>query len=302
MQNKEEILNSNISFRVDSFTITEAEDKKWVRIGGIALTPETSRNGISYTLANIKENDGIKSKFFMTHNLEPENVIGHTTFVQNGDKLMYDAVIRNTDKYKDVTEMAKDRFFDVSIDGRYKKLKRIAEGDKTRYEIDGLEIRGLCAVGVGGVASNSLDYAIAEEFNKNDKRLNELNKLAEVAIMEEKEKMDAIIKENEALKAKFLAIEQENKNKVVEQILSINKEHDKAKLIEKDISILEMILDYEKKLVTKEKENKGSAEVKEHDKEETKKESGVIIESDGSITMSGDMYSNFNKDIRNYLR
>lgn len=291
--------NKDFNFKISSFEIKEADaEKKWVRINGVALAPETSRNGISYTLSNIQENDGIKAKFFMTHNLEPDNIVGHVTFAKEGDKLVYDATVRNTAKYPDVTEMAKDKFFDVSIDGRYKKLKRISEENKTRYEIEGLEIRGLCAVGVGGMPSNSVDCVIAEEFKKIDIE-NEL-KTQKVILMEE-EKTLLIAKENEMLKAKLLAIETERKTKTVEQIISLNKEFDKNKLMEKEITELEMILSYETKL-SKVKEAEvpkiGAAQVTEQEVTKTEDVSGIVIESDMSMTMNKKMYDEFNSDIR----
>lgn len=166
---EKEIKNVDLKFNVGSFEIKEADEQgKWIRIGGEVFRHNiTSRNGITYRMENINEVDGSKAKFFMTHELTPRNVVGHVRFKKEGDVCYYDAKIRNTKDWEDVVEKAKDKMFEVSLDARYKKLKRVKEKDKPiKYVLEGMEMRGLCGVGVGGVPTNSIDYAIAEKFKK----------------------------------------------------------------------------------------------------------------------------------------
>ena len=304
-----EINNIKVNMPV-TFEVKESDKEgKWMRIGGVALSPIKSRNGITYTTTNIEENDGVKAKFFMTHDLGPDNVVGHVTFAKEGDNLVYDARIRNTAKHQDVMEMAKDKFFDVSIDGRYKTIKRMKEESETKYVLEGLEIRGLCGVGVGGIPTNSVDYAIAEEFKKIDeKNVTEENIPTEVLKLEE-DKLQTVVVENEKLQGEVAMLrkkvqEQElsEKVKVVKEIMAVNsKDFKEEDLMSKEIKELEMILGYEKKLAKEEEtEENGESEVEETKLDVEEKED-VVIEKDGDVTASAKLYAKFNEDIRNQI-
>jgi len=309
---EDEIKDVDVTFPV-TFEIKETDpNNRWVNIGGVALTPVQSRNGITYTTKNIAENDGVKAKFFMTHELTPKNVVGHVSFRKEGDALVYDAKIRNTKTYPDVIEMAKDRFFEVSIDGRYKRIKRVAvgegEGKAYQYQLEGLEIRGLCAVGVGGIPTNSVDYAIAEEFKKlDDKNVEEIEiNEQEVNNMAEEEKLKQLMKEKEelqkeveALKAKEKAREEEHRKSVVEKLVNLGQKE--ADLKDKSIKELEIMLSYEEKLAKEqedESEEEGNAEVEETEENKKEDASGIVIEKEGNITFSPKAYKEFNKEIR----
>ena len=317
-------INSKLKFKVHDFKVLESDkDSKWIKIGGTALTPLTSRNGVTYTVDNINELDGSKTKFFMTHDLDPKNVVGHVTFTKESDTLRYDAEIRNTDTWTDVTEMAKDKFFEVSIDARYDKLHRIKskESDDMKYTLSGMEMRGLCGVGVGGVPTNTVDYAIEEEIRKIDKK-NVNEKSSEVDKLEE-EKLKQVASENEELKKELNALKAKEAdravaavNKLKEEIGKLNKELD---LSNKDVKELELILSYEQKLSKEEEDpveekpaeepeaEEGKGEVADDVEEAKTEEQEVVIEKDGSIgfgsgkSFNNKMYKDFNAEIRKQI-
>jgi len=309
-----ELTNVDLNFQIGSFEIKEADpDGKWVRIGGEVFRDNvTSRNGITYTYENAKEVDGSTAKFFMTHELNPRNVVGHVKFTREGDRCLYDAKIRNTADWQDVVEKAKDRLFDVSLDARYKKIRRVKESDgRVKYHLEGMEMRGLCGVGVGGVPTNSIDYAIAEEFKKNDEKSDEkTEQIDEVKSMEEDNKLQ---EENLMLKKKIEEMEkamkekeEKEKNTIIEQIVELNKELKKEELSKKTMQELELILSYEKKLQKEEEEEgegeeEGEAEVGD-DAEEKESKAKIVIEREHDrISMNDALYKQFNEDIRKML-
>ena len=313
-----EIKDVELKFKVNTFEVKESDPEgKWVKVGGEALRPIKSRNGITYTQQNVTELDGQKAKFFMTHDLNPKNVVGHVNFTKEGDVLMYDAEIRNTDTWTDVTESAKDKFFDVSIDARYGQIVRSTSEGEIEYNLTGMEMRGLCGVGVGGIPTNSVDYAIAEEFKKNDeKNVSKLIKQEEAKQMAEDDKLAKVVAEKERLekevssfKAEAAKRKEDEKTVVIEKLLKLNKELVKNDLADKTISELEIMLGYEQKLAKedeeeagdeeKEKPEEGQSEV--DDKEKAKEEDKVVIEKDGDIGFSKKMYDNFNKEVRDQI-
>jgi len=311
----------NIS-RPDTFETIKEGDIQWLRFGGVCLEAITSRNKIKYTIDNINELDGTTAKFFVTHDLTPQNSIGHVKFMKEGDKLRYEARVRNTVHHPDIVESISENRVDVSIDARYGKMWTEDEGDTKTFMVSELEPRGLCAVGVGGVQSNTIEYAIAEEFKKKETKIvePEINE-NEVNCMDEK--MNLVVKENEQLKLRVSEMEnekklkeQEVKSKVVSDLVSLNKSLDTTTLMEKDLSTLNMMFEYETKLSVKENEvvaepkpevepeveaEEGSAEVIDEPKAEEKDNSEVIVESDGSITMNEALHKKFNQEVRNML-
>jgi len=152
--------------------VVESDAKK-AKIGGTVLTVGKSRNGILYSKENILENNGKKGKLFIEEHgyLRVSNVVGNYTLrVDENEVLKFDGVIRNTHNHPDIVEHAINGDIDWSIDARYKKRNYVKESDA--YSIEGLDIRAICGVGVGGIVDNSTDYVIAESFKMYDE-LNE---------------------------------------------------------------------------------------------------------------------------------
>lgn len=327
--NMKELHNGDFRFNVSTptkFEIIKEGEVKWLRFGGTCLEPTISRNDVKYTIDNINELDGTSAKFFVTHDLTPQNSIGHVKFRKEGDKLRYEARVRNTVHHPEIIESISENRVDVSIDARYNKMWSEKEGDTEIFMVSELEPRGLCAVGVGGVQSNTIEYAIAEEFKKKETK-NEEPEINENEVKHMDEKMTQVLKENEELKSKVSEMEKENKlkeqevkSKVVSNIVSLNKALDTKALMEKEIEVLNMMYDYEKKLSVKEEEAKepepvvgepaaepkvekevGSAEVEDKPEVKPKEEASGIVESDGSITMNEALHKKFNKEIRNML-
>jgi hypothetical protein len=272
---------------------TEGETK-WLNFGGTCMKEnEVSRNKVKYVKKNIEENDGRDAKFFVTHSLTPVNSVGHVKFHSEGDILKYEAKARNTKAHPDIIESIQDRLVDVSVDYRFKNvIAKETEDKQINYQVEGTEIRGLCAVGVGGIASNTIDYAIAEKWQDYDK-LQKLvekkdikiekeeveNKKDEVLQMEataellekikqekeellsektsmeaEKVKMEAELKELK--EAKELQVKAE-KEATIKNLIDLNKEFKESELNVKSQSELNIMLGYEKKM----KESEGAGRV-----------------------------------------
>lgn len=309
-----EIKDVDLNFTLGKdYTVKETDKKgKWVRIGGEVFRDNiTSRKGITYRMQNIDEVDGSDSKFFMTHDLNPRNVVGHVNFSKEGETLYYDAKIRNTDDWTDIVEKARDKMFEVSLDARYKKLKRIKENNESKYVLEGMEMRGLCGVGVGGVPTNSIDYAIAEKFKKKeDGKSVDKNKTNNNGVKIMSEKDESLVKENEELKERLQEMEKSikekelnDKKKVVSELCELNSDLKEKELMGKSIETLEVMKKYES---TKEKEkiDEGEGEVNESDEKDIdfKEVKGIVIEKDTKfITMSDKYHNEFNEDLKNRI-
>ena len=149
--------------------VTEGDSTKGrALVGGTLLSIGKSRNGVNYRQSNIDENDGKTVKLFIEEhgNLEVKNIVGKVNLIKEGTSLKYHGEIRNTATHPDIVEHAVNKEIDVSIDARYKSRKFVEENDA--FDVDGLDVRAVCGVGVGGVPANSMDYAIAESFKMYD--------------------------------------------------------------------------------------------------------------------------------------
>ncbi len=159
----------NVSFDfTPSFEITEGKDNRgqWLKIGGVALKEGVSRNNNQYTYENLTENNGQEFKWLFGHpsdNVE-EHVIGLGQLHLNGADLMHEGKIRNTARHPDVVEMVRDNLLGPSIHATAKEIIK----EEGVYKVKGLMIEAVGLVAFQGVKSASIDYAIAESFERKE--------------------------------------------------------------------------------------------------------------------------------------
>jgi len=309
MKTNEESREFKYSVALTECEVIEKDDNNKptkARIGGICLVPTVSRNGNKYTINNVTENDKKVVKFFAQDHgvLQYKNVVGKMSLTESDGKLRYDGEIRNTVDHPDIVEHAINKEIDVSIDARASGKKIEENEGKKVYSWGKVDIRALCGVGIGGLAENSMEYAIAESFNETeeiieDEQITEkVNNMDELETMKSKiAEMENLIKEkDEALRVKEAEEEaraEEEKAEVIEEIKAANSEVKESELKGKSISELKTILSYEKKLKESEEESEedeegnGEVEGDENDAPAESEKSGVLVnESEDTITMN----------------
>jgi len=319
MKEKTEIIE-NLSFEfTPEFEITESKSKGWLRIGGIALVEGESQNKNVYSIKNLKENDGKKFKWLFGHPSSPEeHIIGNGSLVLENGKLIHEGKIRNTSTHPDVVESIQDGFLGPSIHASAEKVER-KDG---RYFIEGLSIDGIGVVAFQGVKSASIDYAIAESFNKElndvkesseeddkDKDKEEIimseeeikNEQPEAPAEEPKEEPAEPAEEDIAEKLKVVQkelaeIKEAKKNELVESIVAINGKLKADELKKESVEKLELMKMYETKL----SEKTDSVAVVET--EEVKESKATFEEKDGTLSLTKEAYDKFNKEIRERVR
>lgn len=315
----------NIKFEFSPELKIEESEKSgsWLRIGGTALVEGTSKNKNVYTFENLKENEGREFKWLFGHPNSPEeHVVGMGKLVLEEGKLVHEGRIRNTAKHPDVLEQVRDGFLGPSIHASASKVTR-KEG---KYHIEGLSIDGIGLVAFQGVKQASIDYAIAESFEKELSDLKESDKDEEnnndkgdnmseeekapveepVEAPAEEEKAEApsedaqesMKKELDAVKEELMALKEGKKVKLVESIMAINSELKKEDLMKESEDKLEMMKAYESKLSVK----KESVAVVEEDESAESGEEEVVEESDGSYSVSRKAYEKFNNELRERVR
>lgn len=308
--------------------IEEKEGKPTkVRVGGTCLATTISRNKNKFVINNITENDNKEVKFFIQEHgdLQLNNIVGKVKLSKVDNDLRYDGVLRNTTKHPDVVEHAMNKEIDVSIDARAYGRNVVKEGEGYVKTWDKVDVRALCGVGIGGLAQNSMDFAIAESFKgvedelkvheKEQKKLEaikmeEVEKLKAELIEQEKlvkEQEEVVKKQGEKLKKiddEKKEGEKKEKEKVVESIQKLNKEID---LKDKSISELRLIHEYEKKIHENDDDDEGAGEGKdEGDDKGSSEEEGDVIEKEDivieekkdRITLSDKGYKKFQEDLR----
>jgi len=317
------IENMKFSFSPD-ITIEESKkDGSWLRIGGTALVEGTSKNMNVYTAKNLEENQGKEFKWLFGHPDSPEeHVVGSGSLSLEDGKLFHEGKIRNTAKHPDVVEQVRDKFLGPSIHASVKRAIR-KEG---KYYLEGLSIDGIGLVAFQGVKSASIDYAIAESFekelsdlkestvdeeNNNDKGDNKMSEEEKVEtpvepeVEAEKEVKaeapsaeESISKEElQAVKEELRALRESKKVSLVESIIAINSEMKKEDLMKESDEKLDLIKAYETKLSTR----KESTAVVEEDEVEEKVDE-VEEQKDGSYSISEKCMTQFNTELRERIR
>ncbi|MAH50305.1 hypothetical protein CMI37_31075 [Candidatus Pacearchaeota archaeon] len=315
----------NVSFKFNpAFEISEGHDKagKWLKIGGLALEEGISKNNNKYTVKNLQENDGRDFKWLFGHPSEgaiEEHIVGKGKLSFSGKQLFHEGVIRNTSRHPDVMEAVKDGFLGPSIHATASKVTR----EEGVFLVEGLEIEGVGLVAFQGVKSASIDYAIAESFDKLESSEaedgNKKNSEGEIKMSEEAkpepeqeqpqpaeeqpkepeapaQPAESIsVEEIKALREELAAIKLARKTDLVESVLRINKDLKKDVLMKESEDKLKLIVEYETKLA---KPSESAAVV------ETAEEapSTFVKEDDGSYSMSKEMYEKFNAELRQKVR
>jgi|TARA_R100000093_G_scaffold70676_1_gene44414 hypothetical protein len=319
------MIKENLSFKFNpSFEIQEGQDKtgKWLKIGGLALEEGISRNKNKYTIKNLQENHGRDFKWLFGHpdiDAVEEHIVGKGTLSLSGSKLLHEGVIRNTARHPDVMEAVKDGFLGPSIHATARKVTK----EEGAFIVEGLEIDGVGLVAFQGVKSASIDYAIAESFDKMESSEagdEEKNSEGETKMSEEekqpepeqpqpqpaeepaKEEAPAPAPEESVsvddikeLKEQLAALKLAKKNELVESLLKVNKDLVKEELMKESDDKLNLILEYEQKLSARSE----SAAVVETASEAPLK---FVEEKDGSFSMSKEMYEKFNNELRQKVR
>lgn len=317
---KEGKIIENLSFNFNpSFNIKEGKDgNSWLSIGGTALEEGVSRNNNKYTYNNLVENNDREFKWLFGHPEidAEEHIVGLGKLSLQEGKLLHEGRIRNTSRHPDVVEMVKDGFLGPSIHASAKKVS-FEEGV---YHVEGLEIEGVGLVAFQGVKSANIDYALAESFDKaesskEDVKVNtEENKMSEEEKIkpeeqpkeepkkeeqpkkEEPAKESLSVEEIRTLKEEIATLKNAKKEELVGSIVKINKDLKKEELMKESDEKLNLVLEYETKLASK---NESVGVVEEESKKETK---DFGIAKDGSYTMTKEMYDNFNKELRERVR
>lgn len=324
---KEDVL----SWKGKDFKYTVKEG--WIHIDGVALEVGTSKNDRNYKIDNLEDNDGKEFNVIVGHREDydnPDHIVGEGKYILDGDKLRYEAKVKDTKHHPDITEQVKDGLVSVSVQGGFEA----EEKDDGTVDVKGLDIPLLAMVGkhVRGVDGASIEAVIEERLLLNRKaakesqeEMEEMRKKQEginmteekVKVLEEqlkqlkeqtevlqKAKTDAETKVDTMEKEQKLSekkAEDEAKEAVVDLIIKENSELKKTELLEKSLDELKLMEAYEKKLSEK---KDGASEVTEssEDKGVGAKNSdelkGIVVEKDTkNITMSESRRKEFNKEM-----
>lgn len=285
--------------------IEEASNRKWCRIGGVALTQTASVNGRRYTLGAISENNNVEVSVFSEHRPVEEHVVGKVKLVEQAGVLRYDGKVRNTAAHPDIVEKCQDGLLKVSIGAGQFEFGE--EDESGNVLVEHLRVNHLGLVGIPGIKDVSMEYAIAESYDKFKTQVEQdegsesrLPITDEVKNMEEVEQLKQQLAERDKEIAKLY---ESRKQSIIESILKLNPKLDKNELAEKDEKELKIIEGYESKISALKEEDEGgidkggAGEVELPAMTENAAE-GIVVERDGSVTMSKKMYDKFNKEIR----
>lgn len=331
--------NMSFDFKPAQIKIDESKEHKgWLQIGGVALTEGVSENNNVYKVKNLQENAGKNFKWVFGHPERAEDhVIGMGKLFMEEGVLRHEGKIRNTVGHPDVVEQVRDGFLEPSIHAKARKVVR--EGGK--YHVEGLSIDGVGLVAFKGVKDASIDYAIAESFDKFDRtesgmqdgmsKNDDKNKDTEVPTMaeevKEEPKVDAPVEEPKAEEVKTEepkaepADEQPAAQEPQESVKRIEKVEEElnAMKLEKKQSVVESIVKLNKNFKAEELIKESDAQLAmrfEYEKKLSKTtESAIVesaevssdkkeevVESEGSVRLSESAYNDFNKELRERVR
>lgn len=299
----DEIIKENVNFCFSpAFEIKESGEesgRKWLRIGGTALTEGVSKNNNRYTIKNLQENDGQTFKWLVGHpatDIE-SHVVGKGNLKISPEGLLHDGKIRNTANHPDIVEGVQDGFYGPSIHAFAKKIIR-KDG---AYEVEGLNIKLIGLVACQGVERASIDYAIAESFDLTEPakaptvQAEEIQPKEEIKMEETKSTPIVSVEEFKAVQAELSRLHEERKNEMVESLRGYNKDLKVEDLMKESESQLKMRLEYEKRLSEK-------AQAKSQSVSESapaiKKEDAMFIETEQGFTLNENAWRDFNKELK----
>jgi len=268
-----EIIKENVSVKYLMPVEIKESIEGAARIFGTAITATTSRNGITYTVEGLKDNDSLDGKnISVGHGDSPADnvaVINNTEWDGNGRN--YYAQLFNTARYPDAIEMVKNKLMQfVSIEAVVPKLIK-KEG---KVIAQNPEFLGLAFVKNPGVREasaalqgESFGFALEEAFTTK-------NIISEENIMEEKEQPKEEVVEKKEEVAEQVVYKTDPKvlemiQKLTDEIKSL-KEQAEEETKEEETETKE-----EEKTEEPEKEEESKAIVKEED---VKPESNLILE------------------------
>jgi hypothetical protein len=257
------------------FTLKEKANGKAL-IHGTAISAQTSRNGITYTVEGLKDNESlVNMNIGLGHSGNPADNIGRiikSTWDDVSNSRKYQAEIFNTARYPDAIDMVEKGLWQfVSIeaipkDAKYdKKNKSLIVNDLEFLGLDFVKSPGIRQASAA-IAGESFGVALYEALDLEKKNiLEELN-------MTEEEK-------NEEEKVEEQPVKEKTKNKIVEKVV--------YKTDPKVLELLESLTKEVKSLKEKAEEDEDEEEVEEKSKavvtEETKEkpETNLIFEASG---------------------
>jgi hypothetical protein len=263
---KKKILEWNPEFEIkEEGTAEGKEGKRWLKIGGLALTEGVSRNKNNYSVKNIQENNNQSFKWIVGHpnDAHPDHVVGKGVLMAEGTNLLHEGIIRNTAAYPDIVEKVQDGLIGPSIHASYDEIERVETEEGFHYDVTGLNIEGVSLVTFQGVKQASIDYAIAESYvapAEPDKIEEEV--LEDVKMEQETTKLQ---EENAILKKELEEMKAGQKLELVESLLKLNDKLDKEQLMQESESVLKVREEYEKNaiVVNEEAPSEKATEVKE---------------------------------------
>tara|TARA_Y100000310_G_C20698489_1_gene827460 strand:- start:2263 stop:3366 length:1104 start_codon:yes stop_codon:yes gene_type:complete len=304
--------------------IIESEGKpKSLKMTGTALTTGTSRNKVKYTYKNLEEVNGSMFNFLVGHRKDydnPDHNVGEGSYNVQGEKLKFEGLISNNKHHPDIVEQAQKELVSVSVQGGFKSIEKV-DGEVI---VEGLRVPILALVNkhTRGVEGATIESAIAERIEldgvdeKEDMEANmaeeNAQKILEKQLKEKDDKITAIEEKHKVAQEEIGKLKKKSadelagkKKKVAESIVKINEKMDKDKLMDKSLSELQTIEEYEKKISESDgDENEGGdAEVDDKDDAEEKDDKlslkGIVIEKEtGYITMDEGMRKKFNDEVR----
>jgi hypothetical protein len=303
-------LEKEFTFSTDDFQVMESgEDKsgKWIRVGGLALKEGISKNKNNYRFQNLQENDGKTFKWVVGHpktNVE-EHVVGKGKLTLTPEGLRHEGRIRNTSKHPDIVEAVQDGFLGPSISAGFKKI--VKENDA--YLIEGLNIKLIGFVACQGVEAASIDYAIAESFEKTESApVDEKNKDTEEKLMEDSkptvsvEEFKALQESHKAQKLELDRITEARKKDLAGQIVEMNKDLKVEDLIKENESTLNMRVEYEKRLAGKAAKAASVTEDNHEAKKDESKPNDEIVEGNFGCSLGEEAYRKFNAELKERVK
>ena len=310
-----QVENLSFEFTSPEIKITETDIKgegKWLNVSGVALEAGLSRNNRRYTFENLKENDGRNFKWIVGHPMEAENhIVGKGRLsLKEGGGLNHDGVIRNTVNYPDIVESIRDGFLQPSIHAHAKRVKRV----KDEFQIEGLEIDAVGLVAFPGVKGATIDYALAESFDRKLSELKESEKdVKEIHMTEEETKSEeqpipapevVTPVEDEEVTSESVFVKQireeldsmkaDKKASIIERILEQNSGLNKKDLMSESDASLKLILEYEQKLA----KTVSHAVVETESNEKQAK----IAESGNGYSLTSEGWNELDNELREALR
>ena len=231
---------------------------------------------------------------------------------------MHEGKIRNTARHPDVVEMVRDNLLGPSIHATAKEIIK----EEGVYKVKGLMIEAVGLVAFQGVKSASIDYAIAESFERKESCEQDVElEHTEVTNMKEEIKVEveatpivetAVVKEPvveaiveaesfssediKMLREELSRLKNSAKTDVIESLIAMNKDLKKDELLKESIEQLNLRKEYETKLAST------TESVAVVETEEVENNGSIVVEANGDYSMSKTMYEKFNKELRERVR